>query len=65
MFKKCGAGKVALLATPGSAPQGILRGGVGSVNRRRPLKSRWAEQSHASRRGESSGPLVGEKLKQI
>jgi hypothetical protein len=32
---------------------------------RRPLKSRWAEQSHASRRGESSGPLAGEKLKQI
>ncbi|MEZ4954346.1 MAG: hypothetical protein R2825_12335 [Saprospiraceae bacterium] len=36
MFKKCGAGKVALLATPGQrapnllrgAPQGILRGGV-------------------------------------
>ena len=24
---------------------GVLRGGVGSVNRRRPLKSRWAEQS--------------------
>jgi hypothetical protein len=72
MFKKCGAGKVALLATPGQrapnllrgAPQGILRGGVGSRNRRRPLKSRWAEQSHASRRGESSGPLAGKKLKQ-
>ena len=41
---KCGAGNVALIATPGSAPQGILRDGVSSVNRRRPLKSRWAEQ---------------------
>ena len=35
---KCGAGKVVLFATPGSAPQRVLRGGVGSVNRRRPLK---------------------------
>ena len=38
MFIKCGAGNVALFATPGSAPQGVLRGGVGSVNRRLPLK---------------------------
>ena len=45
IFIKCGAGNVALIATPGSAPQGVLRGGVGSQNRRRPLKSRWAEQS--------------------
>ena len=29
-------------------PNGILRGGVGSVNRRRPLKPRWAEQLAAS-----------------
>ena len=35
---KCGARKVVLFATPGSAPQRVLRGGVGSVNRRRPLK---------------------------
>ena len=35
---KCGAGKVVLFATAGSAPQRVLRGGVGSVNRRRPLK---------------------------
>ena len=63
MFKKCGAGKVALLATPGSAPQGILRGGVGSRNRRRPLKSLWAEQSHASKRSESFGPLAEKKIK--
>ena len=44
IFIKCGAGIVSLIATPGSAPQGILRGGVGSQNRPRPLKSRWAEQ---------------------
>ena len=31
LFIKCGAGKVTLFATAGSAPQGILRGGVGSV----------------------------------
>ena len=30
IFIKCGTGTVALIATPGSAPQGILRGGVGS-----------------------------------
>ena len=47
---KCGAGKVVLFATPGSAPQGVLRGGVGSRNRRRPLKPLWAEQSDASKR---------------
>ena len=35
---KCGTGKVVLFATPGSAPQGVLGDGVGSVNRRRPLK---------------------------
>ena len=28
---KCGAGNVAVIAKPGSAPQGVLRGGVGSV----------------------------------
>ncbi|MEZ4956537.1 MAG: hypothetical protein R2825_23470 [Saprospiraceae bacterium] len=41
MFKKCGAGKVALLATTGQrapnllrgAPQGILRGGVVPMHR--------------------------------
>ena len=44
---KCGAGKVVLFATPGSAPQGVLRVGVGLVNRRRPLKSHWAEQFDA------------------
>ena len=32
------AGKVVLFATAGSAPHRVLRGGVGSVNRRRPLK---------------------------
>ena len=35
---KCGAGNVALFASPGSAPQGVLGVGVGSRNRRRPLK---------------------------
>ena len=45
---KCGAGKVVLFATAGSAPQRVLRGGVGSVNRRRPLKPRWAEELAAS-----------------
>ena len=35
---KCGAGNVALFASPGSAPQGVLGDGVGSRNRRRPLK---------------------------
>ena len=59
IFIKCGAGNVALIATPGSAPQGILRDGVGSRNRRRPLISRWAEQAHASKRSECSGPLAG------
>ena len=43
-FIKCGAGKAALFATPGSAPKGVLRGCVGSVNRRSPLKPLWAEQ---------------------
>ena len=55
---KFGAGKVALFATPGSAPQGGLRGGVGSRNRRRPLKLRWAEQLAASMKVEISGPYV-------
>ena len=59
---KCGAGKVALFATPGSAPQGVLRGGVGSVNRRRPLKSRWAEQLAASMKNKISGPHASVKI---
>ena len=59
---KCGAGKVVLFATPGSAPQRVLRGGVGSVNRRRPLKLRWAEQLAASMKGNISGPLVSVKF---
>ena len=58
---KCGAGKVVLFATPGSAPQRVLRGGVGSVNRRRPLKPRWAEQLTASMKGKISGPHVSVK----
>ena len=45
---ECGAGKVVVFATAGSAPQRVLRGGVGSVNRRRPLKpvgpSNWLPQ---------------------
>ena len=59
---KCGAGNVALFATPGSAPQGILRGGVGSRNRRRPLKSLWAEQSAASMKVKISGPHASVKI---
>ena len=59
---KCGAGKVALFATPGSAPQGVLRGGVGSVNRRRPLKPRWAEQLAASMKVKISGPHASVKI---
>ena len=62
MFIKCGTGNVALFATAGSAPQGILRGGVGSVNRRRPLKSRWAEQLAASMKGKISGPHASVKF---
>ena len=59
VYKKCGAENVGLFASRGSAPQGILRGGIGSRNRRRPLISRWAEQSHASKQSECSGPLAG------
>ena len=50
---KCGAGKVVPFATPGSAPQRVLRGGVGSRNRRRPL----AELSAHSKVERNSGPL--------
>ena len=32
--------------------------------RRRPLKSLWAEQSHASKRSESFGPLAEKKIKE-
>ena len=35
---KCGAGKANLFATPSCAPQGVLRGGGGPENHRRPLK---------------------------
>ena len=45
---KCGAGKADLFATPSCAPQGVLRGGGGPENHRRPLKPRWAEQLAAS-----------------
>ncbi len=57
MFKKCGAGKVALLATPGKPASRDFKG------RRRPLKSLWAEQSHASKRSESFGPHAEKKIK--
>ena len=59
---ECGAGKVVVFATPGSAPQRVLRGGVGSVNRRRPLKSRWAEQLAASMKVKISGPHASVKI---
>ena len=59
---KCGAGIVVLFATPGSAPQRVLRGGVGSVNRRRPLKPRWVEQLADSMKGKISSPHVSVKF---
>ncbi len=33
------------------------------ITRKCPLISRWAEQSHASKRSESFGPLAGKKIK--
>ena len=45
---KCGAGNADLFATPSCAPQGVLMGGGGPENHRRPLKPRWAEQLAAS-----------------
>ena len=43
---KCGAGKVVLFATPGSAPQGVL----------------WAGQLAASMQVKISGPHVSVKF---
>ena len=48
--------------TPQRAPQGVLGDGVGSVNRRRPLKPCWAEQLAASMKGKISGPHVSVKF---
>ena len=58
---KCGAGKVVLFATPGSAPQRVFKGGRRFMEPTPPLKTRWAELSYSSKRDESSGPLAREK----
>ena len=57
---ECGAGNFQLQLPPNVRLQGF-KGGKGGNATFSPFKSLWAEQSDASKRDESSGPLARKK----